>query len=140
VFNQRYPGIVGQAVGLTFGTLFLALFAYRAGLIRVTEPFRRGDRGGNRGCDAGLSGKFCAGHVRRARAVHPRGRPDRHRFSLFVVALAAANLVLDFDFIERGASHGLPKYMEWYGAFGLMVTLVWLYLEMLRLLSKLRSR
>ena len=61
-------------------------------------------------------------------------------FSLVVVAIAALNLVLDFDFIEQGAQQGVPKYMEWYGAFGLMVTLVWLYLEILRLLSKLRSR
>ena len=61
-------------------------------------------------------------------------------FSLFVVAIAALNLVLDFDFIERGAAGGAPKFMEWYGAFGLLVTLVWLYLEILRLLSKLRSR
>ena len=61
-------------------------------------------------------------------------------FSLFVVVIAALNLVLDFDFIEQGAAQGAPKYMEWYGAFGLMVTLIWLYLEMLRLLAKLRSR
>ena len=61
-------------------------------------------------------------------------------FSLFVVVIAALNLVLDFDFIEEGAENGAPKYMEWYSAFGLMVTLVWLYLEILKLLSKLRSR
>jgi uncharacterized YccA/Bax inhibitor family protein len=61
-------------------------------------------------------------------------------FSVFVIVIAALNLVLDFDFIEKGAEHGAPKYMEWYGAFGLIVTLVWLYLEILRLLSKLRSR
>jgi len=61
-------------------------------------------------------------------------------FSLFVVAIAALNLVLDFDFIEEGAEQGLPKYMEWYGAFSLMVTLIWLYLEILRLLIKLNSR
>jgi uncharacterized YccA/Bax inhibitor family protein len=61
-------------------------------------------------------------------------------FSLFIVAIAALNLVLDFDFIESGVNYGAPKYMEWYGAFGIMVTLIWLYLEMLRLLSKMRSR
>ena len=61
-------------------------------------------------------------------------------FSLFVVGIASLNLVLDFDFIEQGAEMGLPKYMEWYGAFALMVTLVWLYLEILRLLAKLQSR
>ena len=61
-------------------------------------------------------------------------------FSLFVVVIASLNLVMDFDFIETGAAHGAPKYMEWYGAFGLMVTLIWLYLEILRLLAKLSSR
>ena len=61
-------------------------------------------------------------------------------FSLVVVVIAALNLVLDFDFIEHGVAHGAPKFMEWYAAFGLMVTLVWLYLEILRLLSKLQSR
>jgi uncharacterized YccA/Bax inhibitor family protein len=61
-------------------------------------------------------------------------------FSLFVVAIASLNLVLDFDFVEQGVAYGAPKYMEWYAAFGIMVTLVWLYLEMLRLLSKVRSR
>ena len=60
-------------------------------------------------------------------------------FSLVVVAIAALNLVLDFDFIEQGAEQGMPKYMEWYGAFSLMVTLIWLYLEILRLLAKIRS-
>ena len=61
-------------------------------------------------------------------------------FSLFVVVIAALNLVLDFDFIENGAAHGAPQYMEWYAAFGLMVTLIWLYIEILRLLAKLRDR
>lgn len=61
-------------------------------------------------------------------------------FSVFVVALAALNLILDFDMIEQGVELGAPKYMEWYGAFGLLVTIVWLYLEILRLLSKLNSR
>jgi len=61
-------------------------------------------------------------------------------FSLFVVAIAALNLILDFDMIQKGTQMGAPKYMEWYGAFGLMVTIIWLYLEILRLLSKLSSR
>ena len=140
VFNQRYPGIVGQAVGLTFGTLFSLLFAYQAGLIRVTEPFRRGVIAATGAVMLVYLASFVLGMFGvRVPFIHEAGLIGIG-FSLFVVALAAANLVLDFDFIERGASHGLPKYMEWYGAFGLMVTLVWLYLEMLRLLSKLRSR
>ena len=81
------------------------------------------------------------GLLRQARRLHPRQRLDgRSAFSAFVVVIAALNLVLDFDFIENGVEQGAPKYMEWYAAFGLMVTLVWLYLEILRLLSKLQSR
>ena len=81
------------------------------------------------------------GLLRPLDALHPRQRLGRHRvFSAFVVVIAALNLVLDFDFIEQGVEQGAPKYMEWYAAFGLLVTLVWLYLEILRLLSKLQSR
>ena len=70
--------------------------------------------------------------------IHESG-PYGIIFSLIVVVIAALNLVLDFDFIEQGVEYGAPKYMEWYAAFGLMVTLIWLYLEILRLLAKLRS-
>jgi len=140
VFNQRYPGIVPQAVGLTFGTLFSLLAASQPGLIRVSEPFRRG-------VVAATGAIFLVYLVSivlglfgvRVPLIHEAGWVGVG-FSLFVVTVAALNLVLDFDFIERGSRHGLPRYMEWYGAFGLLVTLVWLYLEILRLLSKLRSR
>lgn len=139
-FEARYPGIAFQAVGLTFGTLFGLLFAYRTGIIRATENFKLG-------IFAATSGICLLYFVGFVMSFFGSGIPYIHEsgmigigFSLFVVVIAALNLVLDFDFIEQGAAHGAPKYMEWYGAFGLLVTLVWLYIEILRLLAKLNSR
>lgn len=139
IFELRFPGIVLQAVGLTFGTLFSLLIAYKSGLIRATEKFRLGVIAATGGIFlvylVGFVGSFFGWQIP---LIHQSGTVGI-LFSLFVVVVAALNLVLDFDFIERG--HGVaPKYMEWYGAFGLVVTLVWLYLELLRLLSKLRDR
>jgi len=139
----RYPGIAIQAVSLTFGTLFVLLLAYRSGLIPVTQKLRMGIVAATGGIAVFyllemLLSLFHAGFGVFA-AVNGSGIIGIG-FSLFVVAIAALNLVLDFDFIERGVQYGAPKYMEWYGAFGIIVTLVWLYLEILRLLSKLRSR
>ena len=140
IFEARFPGIVIQAVGLTFGTLFCLLMAYKSGMIKVTENFKLGVVSAT-GAIAlfyvvsfllsmfGISIPF----------IHGSGIIGIG-FSLFVVAIAALNLVLDFDFIENGAARGVPQYMEWYAAFGLIVTLIWLYIEILRLLSKLRSR
>jgi len=140
IFEARYPGIVIQAVALTFGTLVALLLAYRSGLIPVTENFKLG-------IVAATGGIAVFYLVAMGLSFFGIRIPFLHEgswlgigFSLFVVVIAALNLVLDFDFIEKGAEHGAPKYMEWYGAFGLMVTLIWLYLEILRLLSKLRSR
>lgn len=138
--DLRYPGIAIQAVGLTFGTLLTMLLVYRSGLIRVTNKFRIGIIAATGGIALFyliemILGFFGIHFV----AVNGSG-PIGIVFSLFVCAIAALNLVLDFDFIEQGVNYGAPKYMEWYGAFGIMVTLVWLYLEILRLLSKLRSR
>jgi uncharacterized YccA/Bax inhibitor family protein len=129
-----------QAVALTFGTLFALLIAYRSHLIPVTQNFRLGVVAATGGIAVfylvamGLS--FFGIRI----AFLHEGSALGIGFSVFVIVIAALNLVLDFDFIEKGAEHGAPKYMEWYGAFGLIVTLVWLYLEILRLLSKLRSR
>lgn len=139
IFEQRFPGIVIQAVGLTFGTLFALLIAYKSGVIKATENFRLGIVAATGGIFlvylVGFVGGFFGWQIP---LIHESGTVGI-LFSLFVVVIAALNLVLDFDFIERG--HGVaPKYMEWYGAFGLVVTLVWLYLELLRLLSKLRDR
>jgi uncharacterized YccA/Bax inhibitor family protein len=140
IFEAQYPGIVIQAVALTFGTLFCMLMAYRTGIIRATEKFKLGVVAAT-GAIAVIyfisiiMGFFGA----RMPMIHSTG-PMGIIFSLVVVTIAALNLVLDFDFIEKGAEHGAPKYMEWYGAFGLIVTLIWLYLEILRLLSKLQRR
>jgi uncharacterized YccA/Bax inhibitor family protein len=139
-FNLRYPGIVMNAVGLTLGTLAALLLAYRSGLIRPSENVKLGIVAATGGIalvylvSMGLSffGKTMP-------YIHDSG-PIGIGFSVVVIVLAALNLVLDFDFIEHGAEVGAPKYMEWYGAFGLLVTLVWLYLEILRLLAKLQGK
>jgi len=139
VIEAQFSGIVFQAVALTFGTLFAMLVTYRMGLIKVTEKFKMGVVAATGAIvvvylvSLGLS--FFSINVP---FIHSGGTLGI-LFSLFVVVIAALNLVLDFDFIEKGAEHGAPKYMEWYGAFGLIVTLVWLYIEFLRLLSKLRQ-
>ena len=140
LYNHLYQGIVLQAVLLTFGTLFALLFAYRSGLIRATENFKLG-------VVAATGGIFLVYLVSMVLRMFGIEIPFIHEsgligigFSLFVVVIAALNLVLDFDFIETGVEQGAPKYMEWYGAFGLVVTLIWLYIEFLRLLAKLQSR
>ena len=141
MFEQRFPGIVMQAVGLTFGTLAALLLAYRSGLVRATENFKLGVVAATGGImllylvniGMRLFGFDGMGFIHDSSLLGIG-------FSVVVVIVAALNLVLDFDFIEEGVEAGAPKYMEWYAAFGLLVTLVWLYLEILRLLSKLQSR
>jgi len=140
MFEMRYPGIAIQAVGLTFGTLFALLIAYSSGLIKVTDKFRLGVAAATGGIMLFYLAQMLLGFFGvRFLAVNGSGAIGIG-FSLIVVGIAALNLVLDFDFIEQGVRYGAPKYMEWYSAFGIMVTLVWLYLEMLRLLSKLNRR
>jgi uncharacterized YccA/Bax inhibitor family protein len=138
--EAQYPGIVIQAVGGTFGTLFGLLLAYQSGLIKATENFKLGIVAATGGICLvyllSMIGGFFGFPIPYIHAAGPIGIG----FSLVVVVIAALNLVLDFDFIEQAAERGAPKYLEWYGAFALMVTLVWLYMEILRLLSKLRSR
>ena len=139
VFEARFPGIVMQAVLLTFGTLFALLFAYRSGLIKATENFKLGVVAATGGIALIYLATMALGFFGiNIPYIHESGLIGIG-FSLFVVVIAALNLVLDFDFIESGVEAGAPKYMEWYGAFGLMVTLVWLYIEFLRLLAKLRE-
>lgn len=140
-FEAQFPGIVTQAVMLTLGVLASLLLAYKSGLIRATENFKLGVVAATGGIallyliNLGLRlfGFEGFGFIHESSAMGIA-------FSVFVVIIAALNLVLDFDFIESGAEAGAPKYMEWYGAFGLVVTLIWLYLEILRLLAKLQSR
>ena len=140
VFNARYPGIAMQAVGLTFGTLFVLLFLYSSRIIKVTQKFRLGVFAATGGIMVFYLIEMVLGFFGIHFASLNGGGLIGIGFSLFIVAIAALNLVLDFDFIEQGVNYGAPKYMEWYGAFGIMVTLVWLYLEILRLLAKMRSR
>ena len=142
IFETQYPGIASQAVFLTFGILAALLIAYKTGLIKPTENFKLG-------ICAATGGIFIMYLISFVMSFFGSGmsilNPNNASmisigFSLFVVVIASLNLVLDFDFIEEGAERGAPKYMEWYGAFGLLVTLIWLYLEILRLLAKLYSR
>jgi uncharacterized YccA/Bax inhibitor family protein len=140
IFEERYPGIVINAVGLTFGTLAVLLLAYRSGLIRATENFKLGIVAATGAIAVLYAVSMVMGFFGKSIPFIHEGSTIGIIFSLVVVVIAALNLVLDFDFIERGAATGAPKYMEWYAAFGLLVTLVWLYLEMLRLLSKLQGR
>lgn len=140
ILEAQFHGIVIQAVALTFGTLLCLLLAYKSGLIRATENFKLGVAAATGGIALIYLTSFVLSFFSvRVPYIHESGIIGIG-FSVFVVVVAALNLVLDFDFIESGATGGAPKYMEWYGAFGLMVTLIWLYLEILRLLAKLRSR
>ena len=140
MLEQRYPGIAIQAVGLTFGTLLAMLLAYKSGVIRATEKFKIGVFAATGGIMLLYLVDIVLHFFNRPMPFIHEGTPVGVAFSLFVVVIAALNLVLDFDLIETGVNNGAPKYMEWYGAFGLMVTLIWLYLEILRLLAKARRR
>lgn len=139
MLELRFPNIVFQAVLLTVGVLAAMLLAYRSGLIKVTDKFRMGVVAATGGIalvyliDIGLRA-FTSIDIPFINGSGAMGIG----FSLLVVGLAALNLVLDFDMIERAVAQGAPKRMEWYGAFGLMVTLVWLYMELLRLIAKSR--
>jgi uncharacterized YccA/Bax inhibitor family protein len=139
-FEAKFPGIVIQAVALTFGTLFALLIAYRSGLIKPTENFKLGIFAATGGIALFYLVSMVLGFFHVNVPLINSSSPLGIGFSVVVVIIAALNLVLDFDFIEKGSQMGAPKYMEWYAGFGLLVTLVWLYVEILRLLSKLRSR
>lgn len=139
-FNKVAPGIVMQAVALTFGTVIAMYILYRTGVIKATERFKSIVFTAT----AGIAIFYLIAMVLRLFGINiaflHEGSTIGILFSVFVVAIAALNLILDFDRIEQGVAMGAPKYMEWYGAFGLLVTIVWLYIEILRLLSKLARR
>ncbi len=139
-FAEQAPGIVMMAVGITFGVVIAMFGLYRFGIIKATEKFKAVVITAT----AGVALFYILAIGLRFFGVQ---MPLIHEssswgilFSLVVVVIAALNLILDFDMIETGAAKGAPKFMEWYGAFALMVTIVWLYLEILRLLSKFASR
>lgn len=140
LYEVQFDGIVLQAVGLTVGVFVMMLVLYATGTVKVTDRLRKGI--------FAATGAVCLVYLASMVArlfgsdipmIHDAGIVGIG-FSLLVVGIASSNLLLDFDFIERGVEMRAPRYMEWFGAFGLMVTLIWLYLELLRLLSKLRSR
>ena len=142
MYNSLYDGIVTNAILLTVGILVSLLIAYRSGYIKATENFKLGIFAATGGIAIVYFVNFIMGFFGSGLGVMSvnNASPLSIGFSIFVVIIASLNLVLDFDFIEEGAEKGAPKYMEWYGAFGLLVTLIWLYLEILRLLAKLNSR
>lgn len=139
LFEAMYPGLVMRAVSLTFGVFLIMLLLYRSGTIRATGKFRMIVIAATGGIALVYLISFIVGLFGVNISFLYDSSPLSIGISLFVVAIAALNLILDFDMIERGAQAQAPQYMEWYGAFGLMVTLIWLYLEMLRLLSKFAS-
>ncbi|PKM99329.1 MAG: hypothetical protein CVU78_06860 [Elusimicrobia bacterium HGW-Elusimicrobia-2] len=140
IMEGRYHGIVMQAAALTFAAAGCLLLAYTSGLIKVSDNFRLGVVAATGAIALIYFLTFILGLFRvNVPYIHSSGLVGI-AFSLFVVVVASMNLVMDFDFIENGAEQGAPKYMEWYAAFGLMVTLVWLYIEILRLLAKMRDR
>lgn len=138
-YNTAYDGIVIQAVGLTIGVFATMLFLYATRVIKVTDKLRSGIM-------VATGAIFLVYMANFILSLFDANVPFLHStgaigigISLLIVGVAAFNLLLDFDFVERGVEAGAPRHMEWYAAFGLLVTLVWLYLELLRLLSKLRD-
>jgi uncharacterized YccA/Bax inhibitor family protein len=142
MYNSLYDGIVTNAILLTVGILVSLLIAYRSGYIKATENFKLGIFAATGGIALVYFINFIMGVFGSGLGVMRINNSSilSIGFSIVVVIIASLNLVLDFDFIEEGAEKGAPKFMEWYGAFGLLVTLIWLYLEILRLLAKLNSR
>lgn len=140
LMEASFPGIVMQAVLLTFGTLLAMLAVYQSGWIKVTDNFRLGIFAATGGIAIAYLITMVLGFFNiQVPFIYGSGWAGI-AFSVVVVIIAAMNLILDFDFIERGSRQGAPKYMEWYAGFALMVTLIWLYIEILRLLSKIRTR
>ncbi len=140
LFESMYNGIVFQALGLTIMVLFLMLFLYRFRIIRVTEKFRSVIIVATSAIFAMYLLSFVLGFFGISLPFLTGASPLAIGINVVVVVIASLNLLLDFDYIEKGAENNLPKYFEWYSAFGLLVTLIWLYLELLRLLAKLNKR
>jgi uncharacterized YccA/Bax inhibitor family protein len=140
MFDATYSGIVLQAVGTTMAVFGVMLFLYRTRILRVTDKFRRIVIGATLGVAVFYLASFVFSLFGANISFFTGSNATGILFSLFVAGLAAFNLALDFDFIERGEQMALPRRMEWFAALGLLVTLVWLYLEVLRLLAKLRDR
>lgn len=140
MFQKSYPGLVMQAVGLTFGVAIAMFLLYSFRIIRATEKFKSMIFSATLGIGIFYLITIVAGFFGVSMPFMTDSSPLGIGISLFIVAIAALNLIIDFDMIEQGAAQGAPKFMEWYGAFGLMVTMVWLYMEILRLLSRFAKR
>lgn len=140
IFEKSYPGIVSQAISLSFATLLMMLVAYQSGWIRPTERFKWGVVAATGAIALVYFVSIILGFFNVNVPFITGSSIFSILFSVFVVGIAALNFILDFDFIEQGSRGGVPKYMEWYGAFALMVTLIWLYIEILRLLAKINDR
>jgi uncharacterized YccA/Bax inhibitor family protein len=141
IFERSYPGIAVRAVSLTFGVMFVMLLAYKFGIIRATRGFKLGVIAATGGIAlVYMLNMVMSVFFHSSMSFLYSSTRLGIGISLFVVVIAALNLIIDFDMIENAVRMGAPKYMEWYGAFGLMVTLIWLYLEILRLLAKARRR
>lgn len=140
IFEQSYPGIVVQAISLSIATLMVMLVAYQGGWIRPTERFKWGVVAATGAIAFVYFVAIILGFFNINTPFITGNSIFSIFFSIFVVGIAALNFILDFDFIQQGSRAGIPKYMEWYGAFALMVTLIWLYIEILRLLAKINDR
>ncbi|MBK9718559.1 MAG: Bax inhibitor-1/YccA family protein [Saprospiraceae bacterium] len=140
VYASAFNGIVFQATTLTIAILFLMLFLYKSGLIKVTNKLRSVIMIGTGAIALTyLVSMILSFFSIQIPMIHSTGMLGIG-FSLVVIVIASLNLLLDFDFFEKGEQAGLPSYMEWFAAMGLIITLVWLYLELLRLLSKFGSK
>lgn len=135
-FAKSYPGLVMQAVGLTFGVAIAMFILYNFRIIKATEKFKSMISSAILGIFIFYVITMIAGFFGVNMPFMTDSSPLGIGISLFIVAIAALSLIVDFDMIEQGAAQGAPKFMEWYGAFGLMVTIIWLYMEILRLLSR----
>ena len=140
IFEAMYPGIVIQAVGATFVTFMVCLVLYKYKIVKVTEQFKSVVVAATLAIATYYLISWLISIFTSVVPVHYGNSMMSIGISVFVIVIAALNLFLDFDRIEKGAEQKMPKYMEWYGAMGLMITLVWLYIEFLRLLSKLNSK
>ena len=140
IFESSYPGIVAQAVSLSIATLLVMLVSYQAGWIRPTERFKWGVIAATGAIALVYFVSMILGFFNINVPFITGSSTFSIVFSFIVVGIAALNFILDFDFIDQGSRGGVPKYMEWYGAFALMVTLIWLYIEILRLLAKINDR
>ena len=140
IFEAMYPGIVIQAVGATFVTFLVCLILYKYKIVKVTEQFKSVVVAATLAIATYYLISWLFSMFTSFVPVHYGNSMMSIGISVFVIVIASLNLFLDFDRIEKGAEQKMPKYMEWYGAMGLMITLVWLYIEFLRLLSKLNSK